>query len=140
MKKLITVFVLFLGLGLGLAQEKKPTFEETVIYIDNIVGKNKSTLGYNYVSKFTAKKNGEVTFDLGNSNPITMNLLNMTKDIYLEETTSAYRARYLSFTFIGDDKYILSLRDDKFEHLQRLKKAFEHLRSLCTKEKDPFGN
>jgi hypothetical protein len=139
MKKLITI-CLFMATTFAVnAQDKKPNFEETVKYIDNLVGSHKSSLKHHYVFKFTAKKNGEITFNYVNKNPISMNLFNMTENIYINETPGISSSRYLRFTFVGNDKYYLNLEDDKLEDCRKLKKAFEHLQSLCTKEKDPFG-
>jgi len=138
MKKLLTIFVLFLGLGLTNAQEKKVlTFDETVAYINDKVGANRAYL-VEYISSITANQNGEVTFNFSNRSPSKkINLFSLTKEISISEPT-AYAPRYLWFHFSGGDYSLLRLGDDNLADLQKLKKAFEHLKSLSKKTKDPF--
>lgn len=140
MKQLIAVFFLLAITFAANAQEKKLTFDETVKYINNKIGSHKSAIKNYYIYKFTANKNGEIIFSFANETPISRNLFSLKDTIYLKESPTAYMPRYLRFTFAGDDSYYLRLNDDNLEELQKIKRAFEYLKSLCTKESDPFGN
>jgi len=136
MKKLITLFVLFLGLGIANAQT--PTFDETVKYINNIFKEidvdyfyGDSETGF-YITEVKVVKNGKVSFIDSENNVInSFNLFDFDK-------------------FNGDWAYVdlldknnrpigwwfgISISEPQFS---KLEKAFKHLRTLCVKEHDPF--
>jgi|GEM_PF-3030783 len=142
MKKLITLFVLFLGLGLANAQETKPTFDETVNYINNIFKENevayfpsKATgfISEYLVSELKIEQNGRVSFINKMSGKVkgTFNLFDFEK----------FEENGFGLLFLKDknDKIIGNFSSAfPKSYIPKLEKAFKHLRTLCVKEHDPF--
>jgi len=144
MKKIFSIAILcFFTLSTN-AQELN--FDETVIYIQNKVKDfQNETLMPN---DFTAKKNGELEvggskfniFDLNNKQKKD---LDKTDEFGLEiaHPSLVNYGVIPGIIFMADGRGVASLRFKDtitLAEIQRIKKAIIHLRSLCTKEKDPF--
>lgn|GEM_PF-1936925 len=143
MKKLLTI-CLFMAITFTVnAQEKKAlTFDETVMYIkDNLVKKARYSQDLVYIasSSFTTimmheasiSSAGQVTLAWGKLyNPITFNLNKILKIENQEE-----EIRF----FTTNNSYYLLTAETQID-AERLTKAFNHLKSLLPKEKDPFSN
>ena len=147
MKNLLTLFVLFLGLGMANAQNL--SFDETVNYINKILEEN-SDLNINWFAYgsnkgdladgIIAEKNGKITFyskfsnsytrsedtktPTGSFNVFIFDKLN-EKDTYVELLDK-------------NNKLIGSLYSFPPSYISKMEKALKHLRTLCIKEKDPF--
>lgn len=148
MKKLITI-CLFMATSYTVSAQQL-TFEETVNYINKIftesqspnyfVGNDRSGEG---ILGIQASKNGKVT------------VYNKWLNSY--ETTSEYNTPVGSFNLFDFEKCgteserFITLLDKNNQKLgmfsnllisysTKMEKALKHLRSLCTKEPDPFGN
>ena len=94
---------------------------------------------------FTALKNGDIE---GKTNGVKFkfNLFNLTNNT-LEGTDKfgikKYNERSLGLQFYSYDKHVAAIYftpEFTMNGLERIYKALIHLRSLCTKEKDPFDN
>lgn len=142
MKKLITICLLTVTTFSVRSQESKPalSFEETVEYINTKNTNNGYVLrpGYSIGESYGAGirsirviKSGRIEFYLCCDWPIVaFNLFDLTKEIYIDEKDR------LVFEFSSTEKK--EIKTKSLAETERLKKAFSHLISLCTKEKDPF--
>lgn len=147
MKKLITI-CFFMATAFTVNAQQL-TFEETVNYINKIFTENKHPNYYvgndrsgKLILGIQASKNGRVT---------VYNYFNYYG------STDKYDTPIGSFNLfdfekcgIESDKYITLLdknnqklgmfSDILLSYSTKMEKALKHLRSLCTKEPDPFGN
>lgn len=140
MKKLLTLLAL---ISLSASSLKAQTFDETVEYISTLVKDNKTfhySPGYstgNGINKISAGKDGKIVFFwVSPADPNvketagSVNLFDVAKfDIY----SNGFTFRDVDGKSLG---YLSSMPDASGN---RLKKAFEHLRTLCDKSADPFA-
>lgn len=154
MKKLITLFVLFLGLGLANAQETKPTFDETVNYIiQNTKGKvmypgeldaYSRVEGY-HLKDVKIEKNGKIELITnqqnnlnGNNNfNITFNIFDLVEKV---DYPDGIRAHKFLVHFNGlnvSSGYGITYATDA--DAQKVARAFRHLKTLCVKDNDLFS-
>lgn len=154
MKKLITICI-FMATAFSVnAQDGKPTKEETIAYINNIIKENEasnsgvlnfSVPGSNEadgVDGILVNLNGKVTlynhyfgkfliYNEKEKNPIgSFNLFDFEK---LEISGSEILLLGKNNLELGGFMHLLPI------YVPKLEKAFKHLRSFCVKEKDPFG-
>lgn len=144
MKKLLTICLLLATAFTGKAQESKSalSFEETVAYINKKNETNGYILrpGYSINESFGAGiksisviKSGIFQFHLCCDWPMeSFNIFDLTKELYIDEKDR------LVFEFSSAEKKEIKTRS--LAETERLKKAFTHLISLCTKQNDPFEN
>mgnify|MGYP003607201637 CR=1 FL=1 len=134
MKNLLTLFVLFLGLGMADAQ----TFDETVNYINKFFkeeGEKVNVFPYRGSNGFGVRnvmieKNGKVAMNLyrvGNEQSVfffsVFDFDRFSGDVYLLDTNNKEIGSFLYFPPT---------------HISKIEKALKHLRTLCIKEKDLF--
>jgi hypothetical protein len=140
MKKLLFILSLF-TCTTGFAQ--KLSFEETEKYIQNVLTENETfywpaETGY-FIESIKAKNTAKVVFlqrnkDGGEKLIGTLNLFDV-EEIEITQYSD------VSFKFKnGEGKKLGEISGLTKENANRLKKAFEYLRTLCIKENDPFGN
>lgn len=136
MKKLITLFVLFLGLGLANAQETKPTKDETVKYINDLYKKAfDSDKDVKIESVTLDGKILLITFASGRS---------FRRPIFKKESLKIVKRdndNLFSIYYESDiSELIWAIQTE--EDAKRLKKALEHLIDILQNEKnaDPFGD
>jgi hypothetical protein len=140
MKKLLFILCIFTCTA-GFAQ--KLSFEETEKYIQNVLTENETfywpgETGY-LIKSIKAKNTGKVAFYKGNNEG--GELLIGTLNLFDVEDIEIIQYSDVSFKFKnGEGKKLGGITDLTKENANRLKKAFEYLRTLCNKEKDPFGN
>ena len=118
-------------------------FEETVKYIKNkVVNDNsyyldKSGWSYAYVIiNLEPTKSGDITFTLGSGPKTKLNLFELKHGN--EEGIIVLNQRIYLYTSKTDYYTIDHIQSNA--EAERISKALIHLRSLCTKEKDPFDN
>ena len=127
-----------------------PTFEETVNYIND---KIRCCSSYESLS-ISASKNGDVILIHPDGDEIfRFNFFIIENDVLAEypylEIIKVYKGIRFAKKKTDDGAYTLSISIAGFSFIpnirnedigNKLMKAFEHLRSLCTKEKDPFDD
>lgn len=155
MKKLIILFVLFLGLGIANAQDKKPTFDETVNYIiQNTKGKvmypgeldaYSRVEGY-HLKDVKIEKNGKIELianqekisnGYNNNFSITFNIFDLVEKV---DYPDGIRAHKFLVHFNGlnvSSGYGITYATDA--DAQKVARAFRHLKTLCVKENDLFS-
>lgn len=144
MKNLLTILVIFLGLGLANAQEKKAlTLDETVTYINNMFKEYGTSITFhipgnqyaNYIHKIAVSKNGKLIFfrHLAGEDEKNMGSFNLF-DFEKLELGENRIVRILD----NNDKNIATIYGLSPSDSSKLEKAFKHLRTLCIKEEDPF--
>lgn len=151
MEIILILFAFVLTIGATKAQDTKPSFEETVNYLNNILKENEhlkinfhsNNSGNDLIHGFIVEKNGKV---------IAFN--HFPNDSYNKEVKNKIGYFDLfEFDHIVVDEYpvgvVLKITDSKGKVLAglvklpssystKLEKAFKHLRTFCSKEKDPF--
>ena len=153
MKKLLTICLIMATVFTVNAQELN--FDETVKYIKDNLIKYKmyqlqdggATNLHCSIDDFKAKQNGEIVFvnTSGSSIGCGETIINLfEKD---KKTGQAIEVKYEIFwttdhriAFGSNFHYQLISSNASPDVLTRLAKAFNHLRSLCKKEKDPFDD
>lgn len=133
--------VVFLGIGIANAQEKKPTLEETVEYINEIfedgtisIFSENAKYG-NIIKAVKVDLNGKATF---------------YSDVNTKEkvpgTFSIFDFEKLSNSFPSDIVYLKNKQEAvlvffglfPLSQMPKLEKALNHLKIVCIKEKDLF--
>jgi len=147
MKKLLTIFVLFLGLGLTNAQSL--TFDETVNYINKIFEENDDSninwFSYgsdsgDLIHGIRAEKNGKIIL-----------YSHFGSNVSYSKETKNPKGSFNVFNFekFNENGNSLELLDKNNKmigrlyrfpptYISKLEKALKHLQTLCVKEKDPF--
>jgi len=150
MKKIFLAASLFFLFTSVKAQEL--SFEETVKYInDKMVDYGDGEPDYIASGQFTAKANGDVKFG-----PYKFNLFVLNNNKKKEQDNQDEFGMELAhpsldngntlipgINFFSDGSGIARLSfkpNTPLIEIKRIHKAIIHLRSLCTKEKDPFDN
>ena len=133
MKNLLTLFVLFLGLGMANAQ--KPNFDETVKHINDFLVENptyfKVGSSYSPINIMRAKKDGTVTFLYRGTSENVVGSLNLNNANSYEFIAGLLQQLYLGKVQNSFGIYLTE------QSAARLEKMLRHLTTLCT-EKDPF--
>ncbi|MCU7619182.1 hypothetical protein NZ698_18540 [Chryseobacterium sp. PBS4-4] len=147
MKELLTIFVLFLGLGFTNAQSL--TFDETVNYINKIIEENSgSNISWfnngsdsgDLIHGIIAEKNGKIIL-----------YSHLDRNLNYSKETKNLKGSFNVFDFEKFNEYWkffeLLDKDNKMigrlyrfppTYISKLEKALKHLQTLCVKEKDPF--
>lgn len=155
MRKLITLFGLFLGLGIAHAQDKNPTFDETVNYIiQNTKGKvmypgeldaYSRVEGY-HLKDVKIEKNGKIELitnqekksnGYNNNFSVTFNIFDLVEKV---DYPDGIRAHKFLVHFNGlnvSSGYGITYATDA--DAQKVARAFRHLKTLCVKENDLFS-
>lgn len=147
MKNLLTLFVLFLGLGLASAQEKKAlTFDETIIYLKRSLDKKarySEVLVYDTSTEYSTNYMGEVlissdgkiscNWKVGGGGIYSSISFNLNKVLKIENQNAQIRF------YVTDSSYYLITAESQID-AERITKAFIHLKSLLPKDDDPFAN
>lgn len=143
MKKLFLFLLLYLFAFSTKAQEMN--FEETAKYIQQKYNEYNADAPNSTSYSFTAFNNGDIEGKT-NGSKFKFNLFNLTNNT-LEGTDKfgikKYNEGSLGLQFYSYDKYLAAIyftSEFTMNGLERIYKALIHLRSLCTKEKDPFDN
>lgn len=151
MKHLFLIFALVASTVAVKSQDQKPTFEETVKYINEIVKDNRSfyfpgnsdNTSY-LIGEVIVDKSGKILFLGSDKRPVGTFYL---KDVNWLETycgedgglsIKSY-VQYKRWDGSLNFKTLGILTDIPIANCERLKKAIIYLQSLCT-EKDPFAN
>lgn len=165
MKNLLTIFILFLGLGLVNAQEKKPTKEETINFIERILNTshnmngpvsefkiNDNTLLYRvFDDSFLDQKVEYYGIYFEKINSVTIDPINYSNNntrIKINFDYNGIRKSVKTKWFIEgledanhseDNLNIISLAVPKIK-AESIIKAFERLKEIAKEEnKDPFA-
>lgn len=147
MKNLLMLFVLFLGLGMANAQEKKAlTFDETVIYLKKslnekgrysreIVYDTSTTFSTTYMSEILMSNDGKIlcNWAVGGGGIFSSISFNLNKVLKIENKNAQIRF------YVTDNSYYLVTAESQID-AERITKAFIHLKSLLPKDDDPFAN
>ncbi|TDX83325.1 hypothetical protein [Epilithonimonas xixisoli] len=135
-KTILTAFLLLFCLS-SFAQDKKPTFEETVTYIHKLLvdtnvfffpaGKKSGSM----IKELIINKNGIINIETYNAGNATINVFEVEKII---KKTS-------SFGIVDkNDNSLGSMSDFPPNNAPKLENAIKHLKTLCVQEHDPFAN
>ena len=143
MKKILLAVTLCFLFSSIKAQELN--FEETEKYIQTKLKEfGECCYDANYDLEFKAKPNGDLQFGKSKINFFSLN--NKENVSYVDEfgimiVPTGFRRP--TICFMGGGGHILDIefiRTTTEADLEKIHKALRHLRSLCTKEKDPFDN
>lgn len=151
MKIILILFAFVLTIGATKAQDTKPSFEETVNYINNIFKENKKLNicargGKNSRGELchgiTASKNGKVVF----CSHLPTTSTGVTNDEYAIFSINLFDFEKIDMPDHHDWRNILDKNNNSIglisdlpaSYVSKLVNAFKHLRTFCTKEKDPF--
>lgn len=137
MKKILTICLIMTTVFTVNAQEL--SFDETVKYIQQkveycSVNYDDGTARY---SKVDITKNGQIKFIRTNGESMTFNLFDLNKRGSCECGISN-DATYVEFWY--ENNRCKRLKMNTMPEAERVSKAFLHLLTLCTKQKDPFQN
>ncbi len=126
---------------------KELSFEEPVKYIQNKYAEFNQDKPNSSLHSFKAEKNGILDIETSGS-PSHFNFLNLGANRKIDvdrfgmfiDTT---QDRSLAIKFYSDNNFVSAMyfkTSLTVAGLEKIYKALFHLRSLCTKEKDPFDN
>lgn len=136
MKKLLTICLLLAATFTVNAQQMN--FDETVNYIND-----KLECCAVYKNKISVTRNGEIKWSDNRINLFDLLPIIVSKrtDFLMENSgirLKEFHADYAIWFDIATSNYELLTKFNVQADAERVFKALVHLRSLCTKEKDPF--
>jgi hypothetical protein len=147
MKKLLTICLL-LATSFNVNAQQKPTFEETLEYINAMFKENdihlypsNSKTGY-AVQYILVEHSGKTIAYNKYKNGVKVTTLDIICSFNLFDIDSfeySFNSNGFYLNTKKEDQYVASFRGLSAPDAGKLEKALTHLRTLCVKTADPFG-